>query len=151
MHGGFAGVPTIQASSGMSGCPCWGVVGLISDFNRSMIFENEGRFQGSLAQQSSIMAATWGFKSRGISSLFPLKPTAATTYEAVSHSLVIVRNLPPEGYLRVIISSILQWTSYCFQRHKTWHSGIKISKSTSFSLHSSMPSIVHTLQHHSWC
>jgi hypothetical protein len=36
-----------------------------------------------LAQQASIIAAIWGFNSRGISSLFPLKPTAATTYRTV--------------------------------------------------------------------
>lgn len=76
----IAGVLTIQVCSGMSARPGWGVEGLlINDFNRSMILENDGRFQGSLVQQSSIMAATWGFKSRGISSLLPLKPTAATT------------------------------------------------------------------------
>jgi hypothetical protein len=39
-----------------------------------------------LAQQDSINAATRGFRSFGISSLLPLKPTAATTCRiAYSH------------------------------------------------------------------
>ncbi|KAK8708746.1 hypothetical protein V6N13_059783 [Hibiscus sabdariffa] len=43
----FEGILTIPRSNGMPGY-AQGVEGLIKDFNRSMILENEGRFQGSL-------------------------------------------------------------------------------------------------------
>lgn len=93
---------------GISVCNGWGGRGLSRDFKDSMILEKAGLFHGSLqfnrsfknrsrmkkykkincqgialstylAQQDSIIAATCGFTSLGISSLLPLKPTAATT------------------------------------------------------------------------
>jgi hypothetical protein len=41
------------------------------------------------AQQDSINAATRGFRSLGISSLLPLKPTAATTCKIVSRQIKV--------------------------------------------------------------
>lgn len=51
----FAGFPAMPVSSGMPGSG-QGVEGLINDFNRSMILENEGRFQGSLHNENE---ETW--------------------------------------------------------------------------------------------
>ena len=88
---------------------------LIRGFKDSMILAKEGLFHGSLqmmgypakwgehfeaellknnriltylAQQDSIMAAACGFTSLGISSLLPLKPTAATTCNRTSRQLI---------------------------------------------------------------